>query len=815
MPDLFGNADPHLALAAKRFALVAVEQGVDTAGAGLTYGVPDHLADLRIGERVVVPLGRGNKKTTGYVVELAGESDIPAGKVKWVEGRDPSRLSLAEDLVDLARWMAAYYVCPLGMVFAAMLPSAVKKGTGLTTRLMVRLPDAARGSAEPSEVPGSVDPAKPQAAAKAKKLTKLQKAVLGHARRHAETGEPWIEVRELADEAGAKSVAPVKSLVESGLLEAQRAETMSGTLDARAAEVAEPVKELTLNEGQRAALEHVVAQADRGFSVHLLHGVTGSGKTEVYLRAIDHVVAAGGSAIVLVPEIALTPQTVARFFGRFDPSTVAVLHSGLTASQRHAQWRRIRAGESRVVVGARSAVFAPLPNLGLIVVDEEHESTYKQDQLPRYHARDVAIKRAQLLGVPIVLGSATPSLESYANAAQKRYDLLRLPERAPGMRLPHVEIVDLVLERRNRRGVHLLSQRLEEEIRKALAPPGAGASVPVQGGKIMLLLNRRGYANYIACPDHRCGWMKGCDFCDATMVYHRDASLPAASGGGLVRCHKCEAEQILPQLCPVCSRKVTVFGLGVQRVEEELHAKFPGVRALRMDSDTMRTGGDYRASLDAFRRGDADVLLGTQMIAKGLDFPTVRLVGVISGDTALHMPDFRASERTFQLIAQVAGRAGRSGQRGKVIVQTFSPEDPAIQLASAHDYDTFAANELEQRRLAGLPPVARMARIVVRDKDLIACTARARELYDHLLAFSARLFPGSNAIRIRPPAPCPIARIADYHRHQIELIAAPAAAGTSAGGAANLQRLLAALRQTRLLISDLHTAVDVDPVALL
>ena len=439
---------------------------------------------------------------------------------------------------------------------------------------------------------------------------------------------------------------------------------MHSDLDLRAQADLKDARPDTLSPGQQQALD-ALTQSSGAFGVHVLHGVTGSGKTEVYLRLIEALMQGtkgpsgqGASAthsldplspdplvppstIVLVPEIALTPQTVGRFLARFGPDSVAVLHSGLTAAQRHAQWRRIERGETPIIVGARSAIFAPVKRLGLVIVDEEHDSSYKQDQLPRYHARDVAIKRAQSAGVPVVLGSATPSLESYYNACgvqglrsgvrgedlesqpsdQAHHDPSHrprpptpnphfhyhsLPDRVPGMKLPKVEVVDLAEERKFRRGVHLLSRRLEQRLHQTLE----------NQGQAMLLLNRRGYANYIACPDHRCGWMMTCHHCDATMVYHKDRKLPL---GGVVRCHHCLAEQALPQVCPDSGHKITTFGLGTQRVEEELIAKFDGLRLARMDSDTMRRAEDYRKVLEQFRGREIDVLLGTQMIAKGLD----------------------------------------------------------------------------------------------------------------------------------------------------------------------------------------------------
>ena len=780
------------------YALVALERSIDRGEGGLTYAVPETLSDLAVGDRVRVPLGRGNKPASGYVVGLRDEADASIKQVKAILARERAASSLPGDLVTLAAWIAGYYCCPLGMVFGSMLPAAVKKATGTRQRTQVRAaPTPAPGkNAGPD---GSQDPAAP-------KLTKLQSAVLDAAR----DADAWLDPKDLADRAGAKSTSPVKQLLDKGLLETRQQTAVVSDLDLRAQQVAGPAATPpALTAAQERAVEQLAASLRAGFGVHLLHGVTGSGKTEVYLRTIaallaeDDAAADGSEAdppagvIVLVPEIALTPQTVGRFLARFSGDAhgagggeVAVLHSGLTAAQRHAQWQRIRDGKARVVVGARSAIFAPLPRVGLIVVDEEHESSYKQDQLPRYHARDVAIKRAQLAGCPVVLGSATPALESYHHATSGRSRLIELPDRVPGAVMPDVEIVDLADERRERKGIHLLSQRLEKLIEANLA----------SGGQAILLLNRRGYANYIACPDHRCGWMMRCHHCDVTMVYHRNTKLPT---GGLVRCHHCNAEQLLVSVCPDSGHKVTVFGLGTQRVEEELTRKFPGARVARMDADAMRTARDYQQTLDTFASGGTDILLGTQMIAKGLDVANVRLVGVVSGDTSLNFPDFRASERTFQLIAQVAGRAGRGEHRGRVVVQSFNPDDPAIQLAAQHDYVAFARQEIQTRAQAGLPPAGRMARIVLRDTDHVANTKRAQELGHALRQANEQL---NLHVRLRGPAVCPIARLADHHRQQIELIAPDAA---------SIQKLLTTLRNAGQLISDTHTAVDIDPVSLL
>jgi len=948
--------------AAAHHVKVAPEQGVDAAPDGLTYAVPEALGELAVGERVVVPLGRGNTRTPGYVVAHvpAQEAAKLKGKLKAVLERDPRGISLTPSLIQLARWIAGYYVCPLGMVFSTMLPAAVKKGVGTHEQTLLRLPPQKPTVSDrgPDDTP---PPHKP---------TKLQRAILDAAKDAADTGSPWLERHALAERAGAKTMGPIKKLLAAGLLESRTRSTVLVDRDDPAMQKTAQKQRVTLNPAQRHAVETISQSLGKGFAPYLLHGITGSGKTEVYLRvierffnrdegrrviaegvgpppesspgpphSIDHVtgrrVIAQGvgpdpadgstdpgqdaprhdrasdappSVIVLVPEIALTPQTVGRFVGRFG--AVAVMHSGLTAAQRHDQWRRIRRGEARIVVGARSAIFAPLDDVGLIIVDEEHEPGYKQDQLPRYHARDVAVRRGQLEGATVILGSATPSLESYYNATEPTrladaakppasgssnrppYRLLTLPDRAPGLMLPRVEVVDLTEERRKRaehekrrgargRGYHLLSLRLENELQKILdqrvaseqgrrviaegvgpppesdqtggstdpgqdaprhdpastahAPPSTLNAPPLNAPppQAILLLNRRGYANYIACPDPKCGWLQQCDHCDAMMVFHKSVeggassvagdsngrstlhSPPSTPHPGFLRCHHCETEQLLPQACPSCGKRVTVFGLGTQRVEEELARKFPDLRTIRMDADTMRgSARTYHDALESFRHGEVDVLLGTQMIAKGLDFPNVKLVGVISADTALHLPDFRAAERTFQLIAQVTGRAGRATgtQPGDTsggdlaIVQTFNPHDPTITLACQHDYPGFATRELELRRPVSLPPVGRMARIVLRHTDQAKAHAAAEQLADRLAEHREQL---GSPVKLRGPSPCPLSRLGDHFRLQVELLAPPPNA------AASLQKLLTAARNAGHVRSDTHMAVDVDPTHLL
>lgn len=771
-----------------------------TAGqdlAGLTYAVPPDTV-LRAGQIVIVPLGRGDTPTTGVVTDVGGGEllgDLPPQRAKSI--LKVSDAVLPPALMDLARWMAGYYVCPVGMVLASMIPAAVSRQVGRRSVTMLRrVGEGLQGGGEPGS--SGVEALRPRLRKVWDRIAQLPE-------------ESWpLTPKALSAAVEGLTTLGIRRLVEAGLLSASRQSVVAvpgGGNDASHAQelgAAERTTPPTLNPDQRAIVEAITPDLGR-FAVHLLHGVTGSGKTEVYLHLLARLLEADGraGAIVLVPEIALTPQTSRRFLDRFGPGTVAVLHSGLSSAHRHAQWAEAAAGRVRVVVGARSAVFAPLPRLGLVIVDEEHDTSYKQDQLPRYHARDAGIKRAQIEGCPVVLGSATPSLESWANAVGPgaRYRLHRLTARATGAAMPRVTIVDMTEERRRRAAgpggwrdhtLHLLGPTLEGELDRTLAG----------GGQAILLLNRRGFANYLCCPDARCGWVMRCDHCDVLCVYHRGAS---PTRPGFVRCHHCLAEQLLPRDCPVCGRAVNRFGAGTQRLEEELERTFlhtrglkTGQTLLRVDSDTMHRARDYFDALDRFASGRVRVLLGTQMIAKGLDFPNVRLVGVVSADTSLNMPDFRAEERTFQLVAQVAGRAGRGTQRGLVIVQTLAPNNPAIVLASRHDYESFARRELEIRARSHLPPVWKMARIVCRDRD----ADRARAAADRLYRALAQAAP--EGVRLRPPAPCPLARLHDHHRVDVVVLAASRGL---------LQQVLGAVRAGGLLTSDAHTAVDVDPVS--
>jgi primosomal protein N' (replication factor Y) len=759
---------------------VVFESGVDS---GFDYLVPDELWPIQIGRRVEAPFGKANKHAQGYCVGIDMPLRTGGRKIKLkriVKAVDAEPL-LDNNLMALAEWISDYYVCPLGQVLAAMLPAAVKKGTGVTTQKLAYLTVARADTAEAIEhISGK----------KQKQIVRIlqEKQALD-----VETG---VDVDELL-EAAACTKLPLKNLLRAGIVKTAERVVMKALPSIPEAAVAEP-KEIVLNDQQQAALDQISSQIEKGqFGVTMLYGVTDSGKTELYIRAIKNVIKKGRSAIVLLPEIALTAQTVQRFSARFE--RVAVMHSGLTGAQRNAQWRRIHGGQADVVIGARSAVFAPLPNLGLIVVDEEHEPSYKQDTAPRYHGRDTAIKRCQLQNIHCILGSATPSLETLHNCeGKKHFNLIKLTKRVMDLPMPQMKVVDMKLVDQTK-GVTLISGELERALRSVLE----------KKEQAILLLNRRGYSNFVFCPG--CKHTLQCRNCDVTLTFHK-ANLPARAGQqtvlgkhlnyGYALCHYCLSQTLVPELCPLCGRKMIMFGLGSQRLEEEVARRFPAAKVARVDSDSMQAK-DYYHVLRDFGLGKIDILAGTQMLAKGLHFPNVTLVGIISADTSLYLPDFRANERTFQLISQVAGRAGRSEKKGIVYVQSFMPAQPAIQFALRHDFEGFVIEELKHRKACNLPPLWRMATIVLRDQKFERLTEACSDLKEAIDMTVAR---DGLAIEVRGPMPCTISRIERFHRMQIILQAATALP---------IQNLCAALRKSGALSQAVKTAVDIDPVNLL
>jgi primosomal protein N' (replication factor Y) len=694
------------------------------------YFVPDGLiADdhpehrLEPGRRVRVPLGKGNRIVIGYCVALGNK--VVSRKLKAVAGLLDRQPLLSAAMLRLTRWMADYYLCPWGQVLEAVVPSGVRHEAG--TRAVTLLSVPAEVAARIHEL----------------ELSPKQSAAL---RTLALSRRP-LAARQLAARAGC-TMGPINELRKKGFVVAS-VERMSADRPVDQAVPQESPHELNPDQFQalEAIREALYAAEHRTI---LIHGVTGSGKTEVYIRAIEQVVRFGRQAILLVPEISLTPQTVGRFRARFD--RVALLHSHQSDSERHAHWRRIARGEVDVVVGARSAIFAPTPNLGLVVLDEEHEGTFKQEIAPRYHARDVALRRAADQKVPLVLASATPSLESWYRAKRGEFRLVEMPRRVLSLPLPEVRTIDLRDDVHSKSSRGAISRALHRAMEAALR----------EGGQVILLLNRRGFSTHIQCP--ACGYAFVCPQCDLAMTFHRQ--------DGTAVCHYCDHRAAAPTTCPECRfAGLRYAGLGTQKLEAEVKARFPDVACLRMDADSMRRPGSHEKALTAFRHGQVRILLGTQMIAKGLDFPNVTLVGVINADSALHLPDFRAAERTFQLVTQVAGRTGRGPRGGHVLVQTLSPDAPAIVAAVRHDYAAFAAHELPHREALGYPPFGSLVRIVVRGEQNDTTRAAADELARRLRAAqpAGNEQPDGNAVRILGPAPAPFARLRGKFRYQLQL----------------------------------------------
>ena len=754
-PSLFPEAAPPPRPRAGLYAEVVVQRPVRTA---FTYEVPAALeARVRPGMRVAVPFG--SKREVAVVVGLASEPPAAARRMRpLLEVLDEEPL-LDARLLELTRWMAERYACSWGEALHAVLPAALKRERGRAQLLLLAAAEGV-GAAELEQVAKGA----PQ-----------QHRVL---RTLLELDGP-IEQRELLRQLKV-TAAPVQALARRGWVRVERVPAGSDPL-ALARPAPGRGRPERLYEHQQLAVDALSAciEARRPGSF-LLQGVTGSGKTEVYLAAIERALALGRGAIVLVPEIALTPQTVGWFRARFDK--VAVLHSRMSDIQRLDAWLAVLHGEARVVVGARSAVFAPVADLGVIVVDEEHEPSFKQDHAPRYHARDVALRRAELCGAACVLGSATPSLESWQRAREGVHARLELPQRAGGWPLPPVEVVDLTREKAGPAGAPLFSARLRGLLAETLA----------RGEQAILFLNRRGWAPVLWCRG--CKLTLRCPQCDVALTWHRRI--------GRMVCHACCDESPPPTACPTCTKPGLRFlGAGSERIEQELSGLLPAARVRRMDSDTMRRREDLEEVLGAFGRGELDVLVGTQMIAKGLDFPRVTLVGIVQADGALHLPDFRAAERTFQLVAQVAGRAGRGALPGRIVVQTSLPDHPAIRSAATHDFEGFAQAESALRAELGYPPHGRLVRALLEDPDEALLQRAAEACGERLRALLA-----GTSVEVLGPAPAPIARLRGRFRSHLLLKARDEPALAAAREAA----LEVAAAQPRP-----RVAIDVDPVALL
>jgi len=770
-----------------RFAQVAVAVPVDRP---FTYRIPPQL-DLEVGHAVLVPFGR--RRVTGYVVGLVDHTDVPANKIKDVARLlDPTPAIGAAQLA-LCRWAADYYLAGLGEVIATALPTSYRGGSrrvylandagieavaagGLDDSLRMSvlrevvsrpgrtrtgIERGLRGEAEAEAVARALDAlvrdgvvvteqrdsGGPKGMKQVARLT-IPADDVGTLTRGARMKEVLAAlvlagghapVHDLVDRLGPSARPAVRRLVDKGMVEILEAEDRRAVDDMGLVPPSGPPP--TPNPDQQAALD-AIAETEKG--AILIHGVTGSGKTEVYLQAAQRVLEGGRQVLVLVPEIALTPQLLGRFRSRFG-DRVAVLHSGLAAGERLREWRRIRAGEATVAVGARSALFAPFQDLGIVIVDEEHDDSYKQDDGVRYHARDLAVVRGHLSTCPVVLGSATPSLETWDNARQGRYRRVEMPRRATPRTVPTVELVDL----KGMPASTVMSPVLETALRNTIEV----------GGQAIVLFNRRGFAPVVECPD--CGAHFTCPSCGIGMVLHKKQ--------GRVNCHYCGFQRPYDPHCHTCGGTFSELGFGTERVVEAIEEALPGVSVGRMDADTTSVKGAHARILETFRAGDTRVLVGTQLVAKGHDFPNVHLAGVVGVDNILSLPDFRSAERTFSLVTQLAGRAGRGDIAGRVIVQTRQPEHfvfRELQRAPGEDLDAFYLEEARQRGILGQPPATRLVLLRVEGADRTAAWEVAR---DRARALRSLVGRGKGIEQVLGPTAAPMSRLVGRWRFQIIL----------------------------------------------
>jgi primosomal protein N' (replication factor Y) len=694
---------------------VALDAGIPKP---LDYSIPEEkAAGIVAGMRVLVTL-RG-KQVRGTVLNLKEEGEVK--KLHPIDELLSEEPALTPDLLELALWISSYYAAPLGKVVKSFLPASVRKESKPKTQLYLKsllpLPKLRTLCSE----------LRSRSAPQAALLDLLLKSPSG------------MLLSEALGQSGS-SRASVTAL------EKQKAVTVKTvTIDRMHLANQEffRTQHKRLNQEQAEALKKITdSLSESSFAPHLIHGVTGSGKTEVYLQAIGEALAQKKGAIYLVPEIALTSQTIERLKGRFEEE-VAILHYRLSDGERLDTWRKIRAGKAPIVIGARSAIFSPVPNLGLIIVDEEHESSYKQsEESPKYQARDVAIMRAKFAHATVVLGSATPSLESYSNALSGKYTLSTLKQRATNAKLPTIHIVDMQREFARNGGFTLFSEALIDGMKKRIEI----------GEQTLLFLNRRGYHTSAQCPE--CAQAVKCPHCEISLTYHKR--------GNILSCHLCDHQIKPPRSCPYCLHEgdFKFRGAGTEMLERSLHALLPTIRTLRLDADTTKQKGSHEAIFKEFRSGKADILIGTQMIAKGLHFPQVTLVGVINTDGSLNIPDFRASETVFQLLTQVSGRSGRSDLPGEVIIQTHLPDHPIIRLASKGNYEDFYREEVEARQLFNFPPHTHLIKCTFAATNETECQSHATRLRKAIIA----LLPAS--AEILPLVPCGYAKIKSMYRYQ-------------------------------------------------
>ena len=772
---------------------------------------PELVAQVDVGSRVQVPFGA--RKVLGCVTGLAEESAYT--QLKPILKVIGAQTLVTPKILKLARWIGDYYCCAPETALKSVLPEAVRhEQANWRERLHVRaLPVSGEMPKLPARQKEVWRILEARRELPLSELLALAKTTAATLRRLEDRGlltiaaeiserDPYAREHILPSQplplnsAQANALAVILAAMDAGPKpEAQSPESKVQSAPKAAFQGSKSEVQGSMFEFGGSRLEVQAAtpappssRAAPHSSTFLLHGVTGSGKTEVYLQAIAHALEQGKGAIVLVPEISLTPQTVERFKARFSTgplqTLVAVLHSHLSAGERHDEWHKIRQGRARIAIGARSAIFAPVEPLGLIVVDEEHEHSYKQEEAPRYHARDVAIVRGQMEGAVVVLGSATPSLESYYNCGNGKYTLIQLPERADDKKMPVVRIVDMRQTVRPGKPIPIFSPQLKEAIAQRVE----------RKEQVILFLNRRGYSTSLQCP--LCGYVAECPNCSVSLTYHRHENK--------LCCHICAHVAPVPAVCPneKCRNPgIRYSGLGTQKVEATLAKLFPQARVVRMDSDALKRKEDYRRILGDFRVGKIDILVGTQMIAKGLHFPNVTLVGIIYADLALHQADFRAGERTFQLLTQVAGRAGRGDIEGEVFVQAFTPFHPAIQFARRHDFVGFYEQEMEFREQLKYPPAGRIALLTLKGRN----EEKVKFSADYLKHELEKAVGNMKDLIIMGPSPAPLVKAETYYRYQIML---------RAQRMASLSQRLASLVRSLTLPEDVTLAVDIDPVDL-
>lgn len=683
------------------------------------YRVPSHMeGELSIGMEVLVPFGKGNRMTKGYVVDFSENCNYDLSKVKEIAEISRKGMAIEGKLVALAAWMKEHYGGTMIQALKTVLPIKQKEQAKVKKKVRLLL----------NEEEGKI-----------KLDFYLHKNQKARARLLAALLDEPVLDYELINKKLNITLNVVRALEEQGVLSIESEQVYRNPIQNRK----QQVKDICYTDEQKNAIECFWGDYQKQqYGTYLIHGVTGSGKTEVYMEMIARVAAKGRQAIVLIPEIALTFQTVMRFYRRFGDK-VSIMNSRLSAGERYDQMMRAKAGEIDVMIGPRSALFTPFPNLGLIVIDEEHENTYKSEQIPRYHARETAIARAKLEQASVILGSATPSVEAMYRAKHGEYKLLELHNRSGNQELAHVHVVDLRKELRDGNR-SILSRKLQQMIADRLQ----------KKEQIMLFLNRRGYAGFISCRE--CGFVVKCPHCDVSLSYHRN---------GKMVCHYCGYEQERVQICPECgSRHIGEFKAGTQQIEEVVKKHFPEARVLRMDLDTTRSKDGHEKILAAFANEEADILVGTQMIVKGHDFPNVTLVGILAADMSLYSNDYRAGERTFQLLTQAAGRAGRGAKKGEALIQTYSPDHYAIVTAAAQDYEAFYEEEIHYRELMGYPPVDNLLAILVScEKEALLETG-----CKYLKEFAVRI-RGAEEVAIIGPASPGIGKINDVYRKVLYL----------------------------------------------